>query len=450
MAVYKPGGRKNREGAYRVSYTDGTTGRRRVFYTGTGDYGAARMIEEKLKREAALRRAGIVCPADERRAEAERKPLALHLDEYRDYLAAKGDTRLHADKTKARAKRVFAACGADLLSALSVARVQGVLADFRKGGTGLETLNGYRRAVRGFSRWLHREGRISEDALLGLSGFNAKLDRRRKRRVLTDEELGKLLAEAERGPAVQGMTGRDRAVLYQLALRSGLRLSEIRSLRSESFDLDVKPPVVRVQAAYTKNRKEVAQALPASLVAILRPWLAEKLQERFKVGPARWRGLFPVSRGAEMIRHDLAAAEIPYKNASGFFDFHAQRGTYGTRLSRVGTNPAVLKDLIRHADIKTTMDHYVRMSLMDHQAALESVPEIPAPAARREALRATGTDGGFSAPDAIESATSAVPDSGEASSGPTGYIQFAQGTHNPLVPGSNPGGPTSAIVRIEG
>ncbi len=377
---------------YLISYT-AEDGRRRRIHTKTGDKTVAEALAREMERKALLRREGVLCPADERRAGAERNPLSLHLDEYRNYLAAKGDTTTHANKTKARAKKVFDACGADLLSALSVARVQGVLADLRKGGTGLETLNGYRRAVRGFSRWLHREGRTSEDALLGLSGFNAKLDRRWKRRVLNDVELGKLLTETERGTEVLGMFGRDRSVMYRLALMTGLRLSEIRSLRPESFDLDGKPPVVRVQAGYTKNRKEVAQPFPASFVAVLRPWLVEKMQERLRIGPARWRGLFPVTRGAEMLQHDLAKAEIPFRTADGVFDFHSLRGVFGTRLSRTGVNPAVLKDLIRHSDIRTTMTHYVRLSLLDHQAALEAMPSLESAETTSKAERATGTDG---------------------------------------------------------
>jgi len=51
-----------------------------------------------------------------------------------------------------------------------------------------------------------------------LSGFNVALDRRHDRRALIDGEAGRLLDAAEQGPKVLGMTGPERAMLYQLAV----------------------------------------------------------------------------------------------------------------------------------------------------------------------------------------------------------------------------------------
>jgi hypothetical protein len=55
-----------------------------------------------------------------------------------------------------------------------------------------------------------------------------------------------------------------------------LRVSELASLTPASFFLDVPRPFVRVQAAYTKNRREVEQPLPAEVADVHRGYLAGK------------------------------------------------------------------------------------------------------------------------------------------------------------------------------
>ena len=56
------------------------------------------------------------------------------------------------------------------------------------------------------------------------------------------------------GRSVRGVCGRDRAVLYRLAVGTGFRAGELASLTPESFDLDADPPTVTILAAYSKRR----------------------------------------------------------------------------------------------------------------------------------------------------------------------------------------------------
>lgn len=50
------------------------------------------------------------------------------------------------------------------------------------------------------------------------------------------------------------MTGPERALLYRLAIETGLRVRELKSLKVSSFDFDSN--TVIIQAAYSKNRRE--------------------------------------------------------------------------------------------------------------------------------------------------------------------------------------------------
>ena len=67
------------------------------------------------------------------------------------------------------------------------------------------------------------------------------------------------------------MTGPDRATLYALAIGSGLRSKELRTLTPERFNLAADPPTVTVRACYAKNGREAVQPLPAALADRLAP-----------------------------------------------------------------------------------------------------------------------------------------------------------------------------------
>jgi Phage integrase family len=65
-------------------------------------------------------------------------------------------------------------------------------------------------------------------------------------------------------------------MVYRLAVSTGLRASELRSLTPESFDLDAEQPAVAVASAYSKRRRQDLQPIRADLAGLLRPWLARR------------------------------------------------------------------------------------------------------------------------------------------------------------------------------
>ena len=149
------------------------------------------------------------------------------------------------------------------------------------------------------------------------------------------------------------MTGHERSLLYKLALETGLRAREIRSLRRHSFDPHGRPPTVTVEAAYSKRRRDDAIPLRAGLARELDRHLAERLPQApaFAI-PKHWRA-------AAMIREDLAAAQMPEKDASGrVVDFHALRHTFITNLARSQVHPKTAQVLARHSSITLTLDRY--------------------------------------------------------------------------------------------
>ncbi|MBU4270780.1 MAG: hypothetical protein KKA28_02785 [Planctomycetes bacterium] len=79
---------------------------------------------------------------------------------------------------------------------------------------------------------------------------------RRQRRVLTPDELDRLIVAAEQSERRLGrMRGHDRAMVYRLAAFTGLQAQELASLTSRSFNLHTDPPMVCVDACYSKHRR---------------------------------------------------------------------------------------------------------------------------------------------------------------------------------------------------
>src|SRR5579883_356020 len=238
-----------------------------------------RATEEMLRRaetEAARIRSGVVDPRDLAYRGHEARPLVDHLADWHSYLTAKGSTRQHALLSRNRAGRVIELARVDRISALAPSKVQAALKAIRDTGVSLRSIHHYTRAIKGFSRWLWRDGRARVDTLVHMTSPNPDTDRRRVRRALEPEELVRLLDAAERGPVVYKQAGPDRVMLYQLAMGTGFRANELRTLTPEAFALDADPPTVTARASYSKRRREDVQPIRPELAGALLPWLAAR------------------------------------------------------------------------------------------------------------------------------------------------------------------------------
>jgi len=380
-SIYKRGGRKGK-GGYYIAYYERPC-QRKTIYAGN-DREAAEALARKLEADAMLRRKGVIDPRTDAYVAAEARPPADHLAEFAAALQGRGDTEKHAEHTRRRVERVLDMAGIKRISGLVPSRVQDALAELHKSGPrsneaeadgtkrrpkacSLTTCNHYLRAVKGFSRWLWRDGRTREDALTHLSAFRVT-DAQRKRRALSDAELSALLHVTYESGPVLGMSGPDRAMLYALAVGTGFRANELRSLTPESFALDATPPTVAVEAAYSKRRRHDVQPLPVALAEGLKPWLVAKKAKRPVFG-------LP-DKTAKMLRADLDAAGIAHATAEGVADFHALRHTYVSRLVRSGINVKIVQELARHSTPVLTLGRYTHVDMQDKATALTMVPAI--------------------------------------------------------------------------
>ncbi len=94
-----------------------------------------------------------------------------------------------------------------------------------------------------------------------------------------------------------------------------------------------------------------------------------------------------------MLRADLAAAGIPYRDASGLvFDFHSLRCQLATLADAAGVSPRVVQRMMRHSTLELT-GRYTRPRMHDLAGATAALPTLRPEAPDREPKAATGTDG---------------------------------------------------------
>jgi integrase len=392
----------------------------------------ARRMLAKLAGDAQRASVGIVDPFAEHR----RRPLTEHVEDFRRFLAAKGDVAEHVQKVASQCHAVIEGCRFLYVDDLQPSAVVGFLARLRKAhgcpaieaalesfsarelakllairvdsvwrlvrrgqlrcagggeghqrrflrqdveellsrrrGPGITTSNHYLASIKAFSKWLVTDRRTGSDPLVSLSRQNAEVDPRRQRRALKEEAFGRFVEATAGGASFRGIDGRDRLVIYVLSANTGFRAGELGSLTPESFDFEATPPTVTVAASYSKHRRRDVQPLRADLAEMMRGYVAGR-----PPGKPLWPGTW-TKVAAEMVRLDLAAAGIAYQDDAGrYFDFHALRGQFISSLAAQGVHPKVAQVLARHSTFALTMKHYTHLDVFDVTGALDKLPPLP-------------------------------------------------------------------------
>jgi integrase len=107
--------------------------------------------------------------------------------------------------------------------------------------------------------------------------------------------------------------------------------------------------------------------------------LAAELAEWLKVtGKVGIDTIFRVQVGpVKILKRDLKLAGIAYRDEQGWtLDVHALRHTTATFLSRAKLPPAVAQRIMRHSDIKLTLQVYTDVQNLDEAQALVALPAL--------------------------------------------------------------------------
>lgn len=197
-------------------------------------------------------------------------------------------------------------------------------------------------AVKGFHRYLYREGELQD---LDITTISAPKLRRHIPFVLSQEETARLLDQPDDTKTGQ----RDKAML-ELAYSTGMRVSEVCGLRFESLDLESR--LVRIRG---KGGKERMIPVGSHALSSLERYLGESRLEFLSDAPVpyvflNYRG-GPLSRVSfwKLLKKYAAMAGLPPDVTP-----HTLRHSFATHLVEGGADLRAVQELLGHSSIATT------------------------------------------------------------------------------------------------
>jgi integrase/recombinase XerD len=213
---------------------------------------------------------------------------------------------------------------------------------------GLRTQQQLVGAVRGWCKWLTRDGHIPANPAADLE--LPRMPRTLPRTLLSVEQVRRLMSQ----PDIEGLTGlRDRAML-ELLYGTGMRRSELMRLQLGDVDL-VQATVFIRQGKGRRDRYvpmgESARHWLARYCAEVRPMLSSQVQD----AGASWT-LFLTDYGEPFEQNRLSGMVAGHLRRIGIEQgsCHALRHACATHMLEAGAELRYIQVLLGHADLSTT------------------------------------------------------------------------------------------------
>ena len=322
---------------------------------------------------------GLADPFAEHRA----RPLGEHLADYVGELRAMGRDGMYAYNAERRLGKLRDACGwatLDSITADAFCQWRDTVGETSVHAPGVRigprTKNQYLDAVRAFCRWAVKRGRMESNPVATVGRVDETADVRRARRALSEQELVGLLR----------VVRPEHGLAYRIILATGLRRDELAQLQWGDVRLNSPQPFLQLRASTTKSKRADVLPLRQDLAALLR-------ESRGAAADAD--RVCPAVPTMEEHWAYLTAAGIDHVDERGRrADLHALRHTYGSMLAKAGIAPRVAMTLMRHTDLRLTMNVYSDPRIFDLAGAVEKLPALSTGNATASAVMlATGTGG---------------------------------------------------------
>jgi len=239
------------------------------------------------------------------------------------------------------------------------------------------TLASHQRPLRAAFNWAVRMGLMDKAPRIDKPKSAAGIDRSMRGRPITGEEFDRMLAKV---PEVRKLEPEKWERLLQGLWLSGLRLGEALQLSWEAdapitVNLEGKHPKLRIWAAAQKSKRDallpIAPEFGEFLLAVPeaeRVGLVFGIEGRIPGEPLDVQVASRMvsrigKRAGVVVAQDGGRIKLDKKTGlkvagPKFAGAHDCRRAFGTRWSK-RVMPAVLKQLMRHASIDTTMSYYV-------------------------------------------------------------------------------------------
>lgn len=389
-------------GKWYAEFTD-HTGQRVRKSTGTRDKKTAQQILNNWENDTAKRVNGVIDVVAERALIQSRRPLAEHFEEWINSLSAAGAGEDYIGENRSRWTKISEFCNWRSLADITSESLERFIANLRSGpkskkstvNRSQRTVGQYVQTAKGFVEFCIATGRLNNSPLKTIKKPNPESDRRLIRRMLLPTEWHRLAAATETGQVILGVAPGERRILYEVAIQTGLRSNELRSLTVANCELTAKPhPFVKVAAKSTKNKNVAKQFVTTDLA---KRWSAF-LKENGRTGAQPAFQLCSPFYMADMLRRDAAVARAAWisetddekeqqkRTESDFLatvnhsgeslDFHALRHTCGAWLAIQNVHPKTIQSVMRHSSITLTLDTYGHLMPGAEAGAIEKLTSM--------------------------------------------------------------------------
>ena len=424
-SIFKRGGKNNRGGSYYIQWRD-HNGRRRTKSAKTTGKATAERIAKKYEADAALRRDGVIDPMLDAISKESQRTIESHVADYEGKMRAASRSDHHIRQTVRYIRETADHGGFISVSDIRADAVNRFANSLSDAGKSARTVQAYLTAVKGFTKWLSAGHKLHRDPLLCVKKPNPKTDRRRERRILLPEEWKWLEPATILAPTRYRMTGPARLLLYRLAIQTGLRSGELRSLTRGRIVGDSSPPFVTCKAGSTKNGELARQFIQPNLASDLLAHVSKKsphapifnmphetdVADMFRddLGDARKAWLSEAKKDPdEYSRREQSDFLMAASHDGETADFHSLRHTCGAWLALAGEHPKVIQSIMRHASITLTMDTYGHLFPSQEADAVAKLDDLLSGSITYQ-QQATGTADAF--PIAVNSAQLQAQQSG--------------------------------------
>ncbi|MBN2455408.1 MAG: tyrosine-type recombinase/integrase [Sedimentisphaerales bacterium] len=280
-----------------------------------------------------------------------------------DNLRVKRSTGKYLSQVESMIKRICQRCRFNVISDLDANRFTAFVNGLN---ITVKTKSHYISAFKEFANWLHETGRLPKNNFKLIKTPKAlQSDQVHSRRALTADEVARLIRAAQTGKPFRGISGAERALIYRIAVESGLRFNEVKTLKVSDFDFV--NGTVQIRDANEKARRGVVLPLRKSTADMIKTFLWNKTPQSTA---------FTLKKGYLMIKTDLEAAGIPYEVDGKYADFHSLRHSTASLLIQTGANPKVIQSLMRHTDLNLTMSKYTHLYAGQQRGTIERLPDF--------------------------------------------------------------------------
>lgn len=184
-------------------------------------------------------------------------------------------------------------------------------------------------------------------------------------RPKSPKQLPKVIGSTSIKKMLSSIENQKHLLMIQLCYGMGLRVSEIVGLQISDIDSDR----MQVHIRNAKGKKDRYVPLPNSVLENLRAYYIQ-FKPKTYLFEGMYGGKYSVRSVQSVFKKALETAKINKK-----VGVHSLRHSYATHLMEMGTDISLIKELLGHNDIKTTLiyTHISQKSILNVKSPLDNI-----------------------------------------------------------------------------